>query len=329
MREKMAFMKRSSEYVVEYKTREDAKKAILKDSRVKDVKIVDIFNCNGRLTGYQMVVITNGLMPARVKPGLEPLIKGPTGEYEIYIRQPFSSDGTMLRNHLDVRISRRYCMVQDRIQTHITHDDDWNQMCWGSAAEDVGQIRDKLDWYWLSEYALNLIEDFDDGSLGIVSVAMNLFFFQLNYNPKLKNKLVSALKKIYADTKSSFYKEYSGNLGTNDSDYRIDKKYDRYEYFKQYGIGTPKPDGYVTEAEKKRRALEAEKVKNIPATKSDDPIMVGDRIVMIQGSPYGLTVQGCEGVVQNIDGARINVIFDKGTTGHYPVDVKWANKINK
>ena len=256
--------KKSGKYVLEYKTREDAAEALKEDLRIKDIRVYDdnhghIRESNGEEIEY-LAVETNPLTPKRIKPGLESLSLGSVGSYFIWIKKKFNinrhdeptgekyEDGSpkykTVRDYtpyLSIKLQRRFgSFVYGSHQPHMVEPDDWDGICWGTAQGDIGNITENCDWYWAVKYCLDLLEDWDDDDIEITSFALYLVESQLNENPKLKPKLIKALKKLY-DKGDDFYEAYHGYSYDNQGR-PTESEYDQQEYFYKYGIGKIRPE---------------------------------------------------------------------------------------
>lgn len=242
--------KKSSKYVVEYKTREDAAEALKEDERVKEIRIYNDQRNSEEDGGIEfMAVETQPIKPKRIKPGLEPMVISSVGSYFIWLQKQIRSEArnepTGDRNsngeliyktvydkipYLQIRVNRRFGpFCYGSHQPHLVEPEDWEHgICWGTAQSAIGHIINNCDWYWAVKYCLDLLEDWDDDDIEIPSFAIYFFEAQLNENPKLKNKLIEAVKKLYDDKNSEFYVRYHGSR---------DQELDYHSHFHRYGIG--------------------------------------------------------------------------------------------
>jgi hypothetical protein len=213
----MQFLKKTNQYIVEY-TLKQAVQKLKEDDRVKLVCSCPFFE-NGPNKGNMMFIHTNSITPRTFKPGLSKLIKGSTGEYLIYIKEDKSiqlvpDDKGALYNEenirLRVKIARKLGTIGCSIHPHVVGRD-FGGICWGSANEDIEIISKNLDWYWVGRYALNLLEDWDDGQLNILTIAYFMFFSQLQHNStnrQIKASLIKEIRNLYS-TNKEFREQYS------------------------------------------------------------------------------------------------------------------------
>jgi len=162
------------------------------DRRVK--RINSIFN---RLTIY-----TNPIIPQRYPSCLKPII-GSIGEYKIIIVANKGNDLNICMSRLPggaiINPVRRYRMHHP----HIVRPREFGGICWGNISSKVWDVRMRCDWYWLSLYALDLLEDCSDYYNDWEDIEMFSFIYGLILDGTPRSKKQAIAKKAKEIIKNS------------------------------------------------------------------------------------------------------------------------------
>ncbi len=203
----MLFARKTHDYTVMYKKRE-AVKMLLADERVKSVNSFP----------SKMIVITNPIFLKSER--FNKWILGPIGTYTITIKC------NVKHNNLKINIKRNEgtlifknniveMLVEKFLHFHVRTNWTDNNICWGTANEEVNIIRKNKDWFWFVKRVLDLLQDgdpeydngyereFDNFFICLIGLQASYAKKHNLYNTKLKKELIKFWKrKIVCDVVS-------------------------------------------------------------------------------------------------------------------------------
>ena len=173
----MEFLKSRNEYIVVY-NKQQAIKQLKLDRRIQ--KIISIYK--GMIITTKPVILDNEDC------------QYPIGTFTIKIKEHFRK--------IDVKINRLEGYIncaEKYLSFHIRRVFDFDNICWGSLEEDIYEIKEHKDWFWLVKCVLEILYDNEDEDSPEDFISTN-YALQLNYlyvhnNYKINKEILNLLKK--------------------------------------------------------------------------------------------------------------------------------------
>lgn len=197
----MDFVRHISTYTVAY-PRNTAIKLLRKDNR-----ILKVINHPPRLAtkkspykNGEIIIYTYPIIPSFNLPWMMPY---PIGRFKITI---YEKEHSIFANIINLD-GTMYIDDSTFQQPHIQRDDG-SDICWGSADENIDDIEDNKDIYWLALTALNYLHDgeLEDGyedRWTVIMIGLQIKYALKNHKTRIANKLIDLFNKktkyVYKD----------------------------------------------------------------------------------------------------------------------------------
>lgn len=184
----MEFIKNISRYTVSY-SRNTAIKLLRKDNRILKVinHLPQLATKKSPYKNGEIILYTHPIIPSF---NLKWMLPVPIGRFKITIIERPNSIFTRIKN-LDGSVTYEGYIFQ---QPHIQREDG-SEICWGSIDENMEDIENNKDIYWMALTALNYLDDGDleDGyedRWTTIMIGLQIQYALKNHKIKLTNKLI-------------------------------------------------------------------------------------------------------------------------------------------